>query len=163
MRYSLGLALSMMLVLGAQGAECRLDQGTYTEPSGHLSLQFMPRQFDAPANQAVAFTLALSAGVTLSGGIYWPNGFSTPIYSLEGPCEAGGTETCDLLDGNGPAVYVLAGDGMARMPEDVDGPAPRQVLFPQLASALWYSSYRDSEFAGDIEPSEIFTLSGCAP
>ncbi len=156
------LTISLAMTAGATGAECRFENAIYTQSSGGWTLRFHPLQHHGPANKTAEFDFELDAGVTLTGSVYWPNGYSTPIYTIEGPCESGSTEQpCSFLEGENPTVYVLTDKGIERMPENLQGPAPRQVLLPRLRSAIWYSSYRQSEFEMEVDPGEVFSLSGC--
>lgn len=156
------LVFALAYAAGADAAECRFENAIYSQSDSGWMLSFHRVSRDGAANQTAAFTIDLASGSRLKGGVYWPNGYSTPTYLLEGPCGPGDTESCGFIEGDNPTVYVLAESGIERMPEAMDGPAPRQVLLPGLAAALWYSDYRDGEFAAEMDPGEVFALSGCS-
>jgi hypothetical protein len=107
--------------------------------------------------------LTLVSGVEVDGGVYWPNGYGAPVYVLDGPCSAepDETERCGFLESGGATPYVLTEAGIERIPEAMDGAAPRQLLLPELASSIWYSAHRQAEF--DVDPGDVLTLSGCRP
>jgi hypothetical protein len=53
-------------------------------------------------------------------------------------------------------------DGAVRFLRYEEGaPAPEQVILPQLASSLWYSNYRGTEWMDGIEIGDAFMLEGC--
>jgi len=139
--------------------DCPFEQASYSQEDG-WTLQFQPVPRDAPANQTASFILGLKSGVTLTGAIMWPNGYSTPLWSVEGPCEPGGSKTCRFTEEENNTAYVLTDSGIEMIPQEMDGAPARQVLLPRLASSLWYSFYRESEF--DDEPGDVFSFSGCA-
>lgn len=155
--------LAVLVVLSGSSAalaapECSFEQAIYAQPDGWtLQFQLVPR--DAPANQTASFILTLQSGAKLTGAIAWPNGYSTPLWSVEGPCKPGDTEMCRFTGEENNTAYVLTDAGIERMPQEMDGPPARQVLLPRLGSSLWYSWYRDSEF--DSDPGDVFTFAGC--
>ena len=157
------MALALVLAAPpglAAAAECPFESAIYDQPDSAWKLRFMPRSRGAPANQSARFVLRLTSGIELEGAVYWPNGYGAPIYLLEGPCSgAADAETCAFVQDGSATPYVLTDDGIARIPFDMDGPAPRQLLLPQLAISLWYSLHRNAEFVS--EPGEVFTLTGC--
>ena len=150
-------------LLGSSAAiaapDCTFEQSSYAQEDG-WTLQFQPVPRDAPANQTASFILGLKSGDKLTGAIMWPNGYSTPLWSVEGPCEPGGSKLCRFAEEENNTAYVLTDSGMEMMPQEMDGEPARQVLLPRLASSLWYSFYRKSEFDG--EPGDVFSFSGCA-
>ena len=152
-----------MLICGSSVAmaapDCSFQEALFVQPDG-WTLQFQPVPRDAPANQTASFILGLKSGAKLTGAIMWPNGYSTPLWSIEGPCQPDGDEICRFTESENNTAYVLAETGIGRMPEQMDGPPARQVLLPRLASTIWYSFYRDNEFGG--EPGDVFDFAGCA-
>lgn len=140
--------------------DCSFEGASYAQDDG-WTLQFQPVPRDAPANQTASFILGLKCGAKLTGAIMWPNGYSTPLWSVEGPCATRDKEICRFSEENNTA-YVLTDGGIERMPNDMDGPPARQVLLPRLGSSLWYSFYRDTEFDADSDPGDVFVFSGCA-
>lgn len=141
--------------------DCTFEQAIYTQPDGR-QLQFQPVPRDAPANQTASFILTLRAGQELTGAIMWPNGYSTPLWSAEGPCAPDDKEVCQFGQEENNTTYILGDAGIERLPQEMDGPPARQVLLPRLSSSLWYSFYRDSEFDLDEDSGDVFTFSGCA-
>lgn len=150
-------------VLGSTAAmaapDCSFERASYAQADG-WTLQFKPVPRDAPGNQTASFILGLKSGVTLTGAIVWPNGYSTPLWSVEGPCEPGASRACRFAEEENNTAYVLRDSGIEMMPQEMDGEPARQVLLPKLASSLWYSFYRETEFDG--EPGDVFSFSGCA-
>jgi hypothetical protein len=159
----LATTLSIAAPAVAQPAACPFDHAVYAGPTG-WTLRFVPVGRDSAANQSASFVIELLSGIELAGGIYWPNGYGAPVYSIEGPCsDAAGAESCEFLEDGGATPYVLAaGGGIERIPEKMDGPAPSQLLLPELAVSLWYSQHRGAEFDGETDPGDVFTLSGCS-
>lgn len=141
--------------------DCTFEQAIYTQPDGWV-LEFQPVPRDAPGNQTASFILTLRSGDKLTGGLAWPNGYSTPLWSIEGPCRSGDTKICRFTEDTNDTAYMLTDHGVERMPNEMTGPPARQILLPRLGSSLWYSSYRDSEFEVDEDPGDVFTFSGCA-
>ncbi|MBN9334490.1 hypothetical protein [Devosia sp.] len=152
-----------MLICGSSVAmaapDCSFENARYAQADGWM-LQFQPVPRDAPANQTASFILGLKSGAKLTGAIMWPNGYSTPLWSVEGPCQPDGDEICRFTEAENNTAYVLAEAGIERMPEQMDGPPARQVLLTQLAATIWYSSHRSLEFDG--EPGDVFDFAGCA-
>ena len=150
-------------LLGSSAAiaapDCTFEQSSYAQDDG-WTLQFQPVPRDAPGNQTASFILGLKSGDKLTGAIMWPNGYSTPLWSVEGPCEPGGSKLCRFTEEENNTAYVLTDSGIEMMPQEMDGEPARQVLLPRLASSLWYSFYRETEFDG--EPGDVFSFSGCA-
>jgi hypothetical protein len=145
--------------IASLAAPCPFDHAIYGNDAG-WTLRFLPPGEDAAANQSAAFVLKLRSGVEVDGAIYWPNGYGAPVYTLDGPCSAqADAERCEFLENGGATPYVLTEDGIDRIPEAMDGAAPRQLLLPDLASSFWYSSHREAEF--DTDPGDVLTLSGC--
>ncbi len=67
----------------------------------------------------------------------------------------------------GGVVYALGADGIEEYPLDAEIAlaaqlAPRQVLLPQFAVNVWYSSMRQDAFAGERNVLDTFTLAACA-
>jgi len=159
--WATGFILGLTGLASAQPApECRFDRAIYSQPDSDWVLRFARLPRDSAANQSARFLLHLTSGTVLEGAVYWPNGYGAPIYLLEGPCSgAADAETCAFVQDGSATPYVLTDDGIARIPSDMDGPAPRQLLLPQLAISLWYSLHRNAEFVS--EPGDVFTLTGC--
>lgn len=160
MRWLAVLALGI-LAAPAGAAECTFETARYVQPDG-WTVQFQPVPRDAGANQTASFILTLRSGVELTGGIAWPNGYSTPLWSIEGPCRPDGAETCRFTGDENITAYVLTEAGIERLPEEMDGPPPKQILLPRLGSSIWYSFYRSSEFEGEVDPGDVLTFDGCA-
>lgn len=165
---TLALVLSSTAV---PAAECTLSNARYKQPDAPWWLTFkrVP-QFAAP-NQVAAFYLELpNSDVTMEGSVHVPNGFGSPLWGIEGPCSPppeGGegpktVELCGFLeDYQYPAMYGEY-DGVVRFLRYEEGaPAPEQVILPQLASSLWYSNYRGTEWMDGIEIGDAFMLEGC--
>lgn len=166
---SISLA-SLLLAVPAQAADCTLTHARYKQPDAPWWLTFkrVP-QFAAP-NQMAAFYLELpNSGVEMQGGVSIPNGFGSPLWSIEGPCappefaeEDAPVEFCSFLDDSQyPAIYREY-DGKVRFLDTEAGAvAPEQVILPHLAASLWYSNYRQTEWTDGIDIGDAFTLVGC--
>lgn len=163
MRPVIALVIAAALAGPAMAQDCTFENAAYTQEGSGWTVYFKPVPIDSAANQSSAFSLVLRTGAKLEGAVYWPNGYSTPIYSLEGPCGPQETKVCTFLDEDMPTVYVLSESGIEMMPESMDGPPPRQILLPRLASTLWYSFYREAEFGEWLDQGDVFTLKDCQP
>ncbi|KRA50458.1 hypothetical protein [Devosia sp. Root635] len=160
----------LLLAVPAQAADCTLTNARYKQPDAPWWLTFkrVPR-FSAP-NQVAAFYLELAnSSVEMQGAVHVPNGFGSPLWSIEGPCtppefaeEGAPVELCGFLDdGQYPAIYGEY-DGAVRFLETGAGAAtPEQIILPNLAVSLWYSSYRQTEWLDGIDIGDAFTLEGC--
>jgi hypothetical protein len=100
-----------MLIWGSSVAmaapDCSFENARYAHADG-WTLQFQPVPRDAPANQTASFILGLKSGAKLTGAIMWPNGYSTPLWSVEGPCQPDGDEICRFTEAENNTAYVLA-------------------------------------------------------
>ena len=119
----------------------------------------MPK-FVAP-NQTVAFIIEMpNSNVTMEGAVHRPNGFGSPLWSIQGPCSEDSTESCSFVEGN-PAAYGNYGGKVDWLDDARGAKAPDQVILPDLARSLWYSMYRGAEFQTDGSEGDVFTLTGC--
>jgi hypothetical protein len=163
MRLLYSLVLSIALAGTPHADECSLDNARYKQPDAAWWLTFVRvPQFAAP-NQTAAFYIELpNSDVKLEGEVHVPNGFGAPLWSLDGPCRAGSIERCRFLEENqNPAIYGVY-DGVVRFLEGGRGAkAPDQIILPQLSESLWYSRYRETEWADDLSPGDAFLLDGC--
>lgn len=164
MRLPLVAVLFVALAAPSIAAECTLYNARYKQPDAAWWLTFTQVPQFAPPNQSAAFYLELpNSGVTIEGSVMVPNGFGSPLWSIEGPCSAAeGAETCTFLeDAASPAIYGIYEGKVQFLSAERGSPAPEQVILPQLASSLWYSNYRQDEWDGDISPGDAFELVGC--
>lgn len=168
----LRLTVLALLLLGgtAQAAECTLHNARYKQPDAPWWLTFkrVP-QFAAP-NQMAAFYIELpNSSVELNGGVSIPNGFGSPLWSIEGPCtppefaeEGAPIEMCGFLsEGQYPAIYGEYDGKVKFLNTEAGAAAPEQVILPNLAASLWYSNYRQTEWMDGIDIGDAFTLVGC--
>ena len=154
--------LAFLLLTGAaHAAECTISNGRYEHDQAAWYLSFKPvPKFVAP-NQTAAFIIEMpNAGVTLEGAVHRPNGFGSPLWSIEGPCSEGSAEGCSFVEGN-PAAYGNYGGKVDWFDDTAGARAPDQLILPQLAVSLWYSMYRETEFEQDNNEGDVFTLVGC--
>jgi hypothetical protein len=156
------VVLAFLLSTGcAQAADCTISNARYehNEAAWYLSFKPVPK-FVAP-NQTAAFIIEIpNAGVTLEGAVHRPNGFGSPLWSIEGPCSEESVESCRFVEGN-PAAYGNYGGKVGWFDDAPGARAPDQLILPQLAVSLWYSSYRETEFQRDNNEGDVFTLVGC--
>ena len=154
--------VAMLLLTGAaEGAECTIGNARYEHDQAAWYLSFKPvPRFVAP-NQTVAFIIEMpNSNVTLEGAIHRPNGFGSPLWSIQGPCSEDSTESCSFVEGN-PAAYGNYGGKVDWLDDARGAKAPDQVILPDLARSLWYSMYRGAEFQTDGSEGDVFTLTGC--
>ncbi len=155
--------LAALLLTGTvQASDCTISNARYKHDQAAWWLSFKPvPKFVAP-NQTAAFIIEMpNSGVTLEGAVHRPNGFGSPLWSISGPCKADGTEVCTFVEGEHTAIYANY-DGAVDWLDDKRGAAaPDQVILPRLAASLWYSLYREDEFAPDVDAGDVFTLTGC--
>jgi len=155
--------LAMVLLSGAsQAAECTISNARYEHDQAAWYLSFKPvPKFVAP-NQTVAFIIEMpNSNVTLEGAIHRPNGFGSPLWSIEGPCSEESTETCSFIEGDNPAAYGNYGGKVDWLDDAAGARAPDQIILPELSVSLWYSMYRGMEFMPDANEGDVFTLTGC--
>lgn len=166
MRALYALTLSLALCAPGFAAECTLYNARYKQPDAPWWLTFTQvPQFAAP-NQTAAFYIELpNSGVTLTGGVSVPNGFGAPLWSISGPCSSEeGAKTCTFLDDpTNPSIYGIYDGKVTFLSSERGSVAPDQVILPQLAVSLWYSSYRQDEWSDDgvVSPGDAFELVGC--
>ena len=155
------VSAGLLLAGGAQAAECTISNARYEHDQAAWYLSFKPvPKFSAP-NQTAAFIIEMpNSSVTLEGGIHRPNGFGSPLWSIDGPCSEGSAESCSFVEGN-PAAYGNYGGKVGWFDDAAGARAPDQFILPQLSVSLWYSSYRELEFAPDANEGDVFTLAGC--
>ncbi len=163
MRLLIALMTATALIAPAWGQECPLIDAYYGQPGSDWTIRFHDIPPHALSNQTAAFTLTMpKSDVVLRGDVWLPNGYTQTWGALEGACEpktkSGETPTpqCRLWEG---VVYSTTANGIRVLSSNDEAPAPEQILLPQLASAIWYSSYRP-EFI-DADPIDVFTLAGC--
>lgn len=162
------LAATLLILLAAQPAlaiECPIQHAIYDQPGRHVTLAFSGLPEDAAANQIAAFTIGIHDVTSkFEGAIYLPNGFGQPLGVVGQDCTGAEGEDCGFWSGN---VYALGPDGIADYPYDADTPleaqmAPQQILLPEFASNVWYSSMRQVAFDGARNVLDAFTLATCA-
>lgn len=152
----------LLLTGAAQAADCTITNARYEQENMAWWLSFKPVPRSSAVNQTAAFIIELpNSGVTLEGAVHRPNGFSSPLWSISGPCKVDDTKTCTFVEGDNTAMYGNY-DGSVDWFDDTRGAkAPQQVILPRLAASLWYSMYREDEFMPDVKSSDAFTLTGC--
>ncbi len=150
------------LPVGAIAAECTAANAVYTQPGTKWELRFNPVPPHSAANMTGAFSIAVpGTDKVLLGEVYQPNGYSSSlgIISLDCPEDPDADQTgCSFWDG---IVYGNGADGIIVFPGSEDEAAPQQVLFPQFAANVWYSTLRQ-HFIEEAMPLDVFTYSGCA-
>jgi hypothetical protein len=164
------IALLLLLTTATQAADCTLHNARYKQADAPWWITFKRVPQFGPANQVAAFYLELpNSSVEMNGGVSIPNGFGSPLWSIEGPCtppefaeEGAPIEMCGFLgEDQYPAIYGEY-DGVVRFLNTNDGAAaPEQIILPNLAASLWYSNYRQTEWLDEIEIGDAFTLVGC--
>jgi hypothetical protein len=159
----LRLTILAIALLGgsAQAAECTISNARYEHDQAAWWLSFKPvPKFSAP-NQTAAFIIEMpNSDVVLEGAVHRPNGFGSPLWSINGPCSEGSAENCTFVEGN-PAAYGNYGGKVGWFDDALGAKAPDQLILPQLAVSLWYSMYRENEFVADMNEGDVFTLTGC--
>lgn len=162
MRLLLALALPFLVAGNSLGAECTLYNARYSQPDAPWWLTFKRVPQFAPANQTAAYYIELpNSGVTLEGAVHVPNGFGSPLWTIEGPCGPESAETCGFLEEyEHPSIYGIYAGKVKFLDHERGSPAPEQVILPGLAASLWYSNYRQ-EWADEISPGDAFVLNGC--
>ncbi|OEO28309.1 hypothetical protein VW23_005345 [Devosia insulae DS-56] len=158
--------MSMAVIAGpALAIECPIPHAIYEQPGGDVRLSFTALPEDAAANQIAAFSIAIKdVSAKFDGAIYLPNGFGQPNGLVGHDCTGAEGEQCEFWDG---VVYALGADGIEEYPHDAEialaaQMAPRQVLLPQFAVNVWYSSMRQDAFADERDVLDTFTLAACA-
>lgn len=166
MMKTLVATIAMALIAGpALAIECPILHAIYEQPGGDVRLSFTGLPEDAAANQIAAFSIAIrDVSARFEGGIYLPNGFGQPNGAVGLDCSGADGEQCGFWEG---VVYALGADGIEEYPHDAEIAlaaqlAPRQVLLPQFAVNVWYSSMRQDAFAGERNVLDTFTLAACA-
>lgn len=157
-----GLMLMLAMVPGVvTGAECTISNARYEHDQAAWYLSFKPVPKMSAPNQTAAFIIELpNSDVTLEGAIHRPNGFGSPLWSIDGPCSETSTDRCTFVEGN-PAAYGNYGGKVDWFVDAAGAKAPDQLILPQLAVSLWYSMYREMEFAPDANEGDVFTLASC--
>ena len=155
--------LAALLLTGAAHAgECTISNARYKHDQAAWWLSFKPVPQFAAINQTAAFIIEMpNSGVTLEGAVHQPNGFGSPLWSINGPCMADGVETCGFVEGEHTAMYGNYGGAVDWLDDKRGAAAPQQVILPRLAVSLWYSLYREVEFEPDMDAGDVFTLTGC--
>ncbi|MBL8594233.1 MAG: hypothetical protein JNK01_16230 [Devosia sp.] len=166
MMKTLVATIAMALIAGpALAIECPISHAIYEQPGGDVRLSFTGLPEDAAANQIAAFSIAIrDVSARFEGGIYLPNGFGQPNGAVGLDCSGADGEQCGFWEG---VVYALGADGIEEYPHDAEIAlaaqlAPRQVLLPQFAVNVWYSSMRQDAFADERNVLDTFTLAACA-
>lgn len=156
--------LAALLPGVAVGAECTLENARYNQPGSGWTLTFEPIPKGFAANQMAAFTIEMPASeLKLTGGIWVPNGFGSPLYRVEGRCSPASKNLCGFIEDEAVAVYGNTDEGIVMLDVEAGGTgaAPQQILLPELSVSLWYSMYRGNEFTEELDPTDVFTLVGC--
>lgn len=157
---TLAIALALMPGL-AVGADCTISNARYEHDQTAWYLSFKPVPKMSAPNQTAAFIIEMpNSDVTLEGAVHRPNGFGSPLWSIDGPCSETSAERCSFVEGN-PAAYGNYGGKVDWFDDTAGAKAPDQLILPQLAVSLWYSMYREMEFAPDANEGDVFTLVGC--
>lgn len=159
---TLVIVVACALSVPTLAQDCTLENARYIQSDSGWTLTFEPVSREAAANETASFSINLPASpLVLDGGIYRPNGFGSAQYSIQGPCSLDGDTLCSFVEGPSPTVYANTESGVSMIDDEEGARAPRQIVLPQLAESIWYSMYRNSEFGDDVDPSDVFTLSGC--
>ncbi|SMQ72537.1 hypothetical protein SAMN06295905_2114 [Devosia lucknowensis] len=165
MRRHVVIVLALAVSTPAIAADCTLYNARYKQPDAPWWLTFTQVPQFAAANQTAAFYIELpNSGVRLEGGVSVPNGFGAPLWSISGPCSAeADAETCTFLNETSmPSIYGIYDGKVTFLGIERGSVAPDQVILPELAASLWYSSYRQDEWdADDLSPGDAFELVGC--
>ncbi|MBK8084378.1 MAG: hypothetical protein IPK28_11550 [Devosia sp.] len=144
----------------ALALECPLAHAIYGQPEGPWEMRFQPLPQTAAANQILAFSVSVPEDAArLEGGVYIPNGFGSALGSIGLDCADDFDTDCRFWEGT---VYALVGDGIAELPHEPDQMAPRQILLPQFAVGVWYSTLREAGFTETGTLLDVFTLAACA-
>lgn len=158
-----GVAVVAMVVPAA-ALECPVSHAIYGQKGSEASLHFAPVPQDGASNQIAAFEVFLpQVTARFIGAIHIPNGFGQPHGSVDQGCTGAENEQCEFWGG---VVYASGADGVVEFPYDPDLPlkdqmAPQQMLLPEFAVTVWYSSFREA-FSGDRDVLDVFTLAACA-
>lgn len=158
------VVLALLLLTGAaQAAECTISNARYEHDQAAWYLSFKPVPRFVATNQTVAFIIEMpNSNVTLEGAIHRPNGFGSPLWTIQGPCSETSTDSCAFVnEGSNPAAYGNYGGKVDWLDDTKGAKAPDQVILPELAVSLWYSMYREMEFQPDAGEGDVFTLTGC--
>ena len=152
----------LLLASPVQADDCTISNARYKQARAPWWLSFKPVPQFAAANQTAAFIIELpNSGVTLEGAVHRPNGFGAPQWSLSGPCSADSAGTCGFIEGENTSIYGDYAEGVGFLDDARGAKAPDEVILPELAAGLWYSSYRQDEFLDEVEPGDAFILVGC--
>ena len=159
------MAATLVLATMGQAAaiECPMTHALYGQQGSDWSMRFTPVPQDAAANQIAAFTITMPGApeTVFDGGIYIPNGFGQPHGDVRlDPAENSGAAFWEGV------VYALVDESIAEFRWDPDLPrdaiiSPQQILLPQFASAVWYSTLRETAFADDRTVLDTFVLKTC--
>lgn len=148
--------------VAAIAADCTAANAIYTQPETKWELHFSPVPPHSAANMTGAFSIAVpGTDKVLIGEVYQPNGYSSSlgIIGLDCPEDETADQTeCKFWDGT---IYGNSADGIIVFPGSEEEPAPDQVLFPQFAASVWYSTLRE-HFIEEAMPLDVFTYSRCA-
>ena len=164
------MLVALLLAVPAQAADCTLTNARYKQPDAPWWLTFKRVPQFSAANQVAAFYLELpNSSVEMGGAVHVPNGFGSPLWSIEGPCtppefaaEDAPVELCGFLDDSQYPAIDGEYDGKVRFLDTGEGAAtPEQIILPNLAMSLWYSNYRQTEWLDGIDIGDAFTLVGC--
>jgi len=143
----------------ALAAECPLGHARYTQPGSDWQMQFTPLDPHGRTNGVAEYRLGPAEGEPqFDGSIGVPNGFGQSWSTISRGCKDDYDVECRFWEGH---IYALVADGIAVFPHDPEQVAPRQILVPGFASGLWYSQWRNTVFAGDIQVSDVFTFTHC--
>lgn len=160
--WRMAIVLALMVSGAAQAAECTISTARYKNDDLAWFLSFKPVPKFSATNQTAAFIIELAnSGITLEGAVHRPNGFGSPLWSISGPCEPGGTQICTFVEDNGTAIYGSYAAKVGWLDDTRGAIAPEQVILPRLAASLWYSAYRGDEFTTEGTSGDVFTLTGC--
>jgi hypothetical protein len=163
MMKTLVATIAMALIAGpALAIECPISHAIYEQPGGDVRLSFTSLPEDAAANQIAAFSIAIrDVSARFEGGIYLPNGFGQPNGVVGLDCSGADGEQCGFWRESSTRLGRMA---LRNIPTIALAAqlAPRQVLLPQFAVNVWYSSMRQDAFAGERNVLDTFTLAACA-
>lgn len=163
MKPIVAMVVALALAGPVQAAECRLAAAEYTQQGSNWTLRFAPVPRTAAANQVAAFTLGLpNSGEMLEGAVHIPNGYGAAWGTLSLDCpEDAAEEDYEACVVWNDVIYASGAAGLGELPHSDADPAPQQILFPKLASTIWYSLRRDAEWTDEQVPSDVFDFAGC--